>query len=467
MQKHTFEICKVGNRVCRRSESYCNLCSKYNHSLVSGYSTSCNVTKNVSSNILFIPYRLCNNYIYTGNLYSGWHSIILNFLKSNVLFKQKGNFFISTSCSNNRVTYNKLYTTTSHTYTSVDDQQDEASASTNDLSQLLNNDPELRSILHDIMNDFEPSPPLPTKKRPAKSHTPSNKSTEEDTSDTSKSKCECKIVDRSKKNCVSSCSRSTFKKDGLKVIQEPHRHSHKIVSFYKIGPGIRFYCSNGGFSSDKELSHSVKDKFKHFKDEDAEVILDVDEKQQNLLQDSDTNTEGSELYLYQEKQDEFRGLNLERGKTGVFDVEELVDLLAEENMKDIAVIEIPKSVCYADYLVLATAKSPRHSRAVAQFIRKLHKRKKIKDDPYLNIEGLENRDWKAIDMGNLVLHIFLPQARNHYDIETLWTVGQEYDNQIHQKEEDPVLDLLEQHRLFLQKIKPLHTEEKISEPVRN
>ncbi|XP_076336541.1 ribosomal silencing factor RsfS-like protein, 312 isoform X2 [Tachypleus tridentatus] len=453
MQKHTFEICRFGNRICRRSELFCKLCSKYKHSTVSGYSTSFNVTKNVLSN-MFIPCRLGSNCIYSGNQYEGWHSVILNFVKSNVLFKQNGKNFISISYINSSIACNKGYTTTSNANTSVGDHQDEASDSANDVSKLLKNDPELRSILHDIMNDFEPSQPLSTKKRPAKSLTPSNKSVEENTSE---SRSDLKI-DRSREKSASSSSQSTFKKYGLKVIQEPPRSSHESVSFYKMincGPGIRFYSSTG-YSSDKELSHSVKNKFKYFKDEDAEIILDSDEEQQNLLQDSDANAECSEIYLYQEKQVEFRELKLERGETGVFDPEELVVLLTEENMKDIAVIEIPKSICYADYLVIATAKYPRHSLAVAQFIRKLHKKKKNKDDPYLIIEGLKTHDWKAVDM-----------ARNRYDIETLWTVGQEYDSQSHQKDDDPVLDLLEQHRIFLQKIKPLHTEEKISEPVRN
>lgn len=56
------------------------------------------------------------------------------------------------------------------------------------------------------------------------------------------------------------------------------------------------------------------------------------------------------------------------GITGVFDIEELVWLLRKENLADIAVISIPKQLRYADFLVLVTAMSPRHSVAVTEYV---------------------------------------------------------------------------------------------------
>jgi ribosomal silencing factor RsfS len=42
--------------------------------------------------------------------------------------------------------------------------------------------------------------------------------------------------------------------------------------------------------------------------------------------------------------------------TGVFDLEELVDLLRAENAEDTAVIAVPKEMNYADHLVIVTAR---------------------------------------------------------------------------------------------------------------
>lgn len=39
---------------------------------------------------------------------------------------------------------------------------------------------------------------------------------------------------------------------------------------------------------------------------------------------------------------------------------------------------------------------------------------------------MDSDDWKVLDMGNIVLHIFDQQTREKYDLETLWTVGKYY-----------------------------------------
>jgi hypothetical protein len=117
----------------------------------------------------------------------------------------------------------------------------------------------------------------------------------------------------------------------------------------------------------QNLRKSFETKFKTFKDEDSEVILDVSE-ELILNEDKDESHEQlpqeieEEFYLYQEKKSKTKldKMNLKRGITGVFDIQELVELLRDENMKDIAVIKVPKEMRYCDFLVLANAKSLRH-----------------------------------------------------------------------------------------------------------
>ena len=31
-------------------------------------------------------------------------------------------------------------------------------------------------------------------------------------------------------------------------------------------------------------------------------------------------------------------------------------------------------------------------------------------------------------VGNIILHVFMPETRKLYDLETLWTVGEKYDD---------------------------------------
>jgi len=57
------------------------------------------------------------------------------------------------------------------------------------------------------------------------------------------------------------------------------------------------------------------------------------------------------------------------GTTGVFNVEEVVDLLEDEKAQDICVIRVLPELKYVDFMVLATGRSTRHIRAMAAYIK--------------------------------------------------------------------------------------------------
>merc|ERR1712055_1049247 len=51
-----------------------------------------------------------------------------------------------------------------------------------------------------------------------------------------------------------------------------------------------------------------------------------------------------------------------RGKRGVFDLEELVDILKGEKLRDIVVIRVPEERQYCDFMIVATGRNTRHVR---------------------------------------------------------------------------------------------------------
>ncbi len=70
------------------------------------------------------------------------------------------------------------------------------------------------------------------------------------------------------------------------------------------------------------------------------------------------------------------------------------------------------------YFVICTANSNIHATTLADFIR-YQSRGELKERPWKE-EGFENCEWILLDYIDVVVHIFLPEAREFYKLEQLW-----------------------------------------------
>ncbi|XP_042540991.1 mitochondrial assembly of ribosomal large subunit protein 1 [Dipodomys spectabilis] len=114
-----------------------------------------------------------------------------------------------------------------------------------------------------------------------------------------------------------------------------------------------------------------------------------------------------------------------------FDIDMLVSLLRQENARDICVIKVPPEMQYTDYFVIGSGTSTRHIHAMAYYIVKMYKYLKCKSEPHVKIEGKETDDWLCVDFGSMVIHLMLPETRETYELEKLWTL-RSYDDQLSQ-----------------------------------
>nr|XP_006636268.1 PREDICTED: mitochondrial assembly of ribosomal large subunit protein 1 [Lepisosteus oculatus] len=112
-----------------------------------------------------------------------------------------------------------------------------------------------------------------------------------------------------------------------------------------------------------------------------------------------------------------------------FSIDFLVALLRQENAGDICVIRVPEEMKYTDYFVVVSGSSTRHLRAMALYAIKVYKHVKRNDDPHIQIEGKDADDWMCIDFGHIVVHFMLPETRELYELEKLWTL-RSYDEQL-------------------------------------
>jgi ribosome-associated protein len=94
--------------------------------------------------------------------------------------------------------------------------------------------------------------------------------------------------------------------------------------------------------------------------------------------------------------------------------------VAEETRgTDIRVLDLRGLTEVFDYFVIATGSSRRQMHAMADEIEKavkveLHDRK-------LGGEGYAEGRWIVLDYGDVMIHLFEPEARTYWDIEHLWS----------------------------------------------
>lgn len=85
---------------------------------------------------------------------------------------------------------------------------------------------------------------------------------------------------------------------------------------------------------------------------------------------------------------------------------------------NLTVLDVGKICSFADYFVICSGTSTRHTRAISDAIQEKLKKKR-KTLP-AHLEGYAQSEWILMDYFDFVVHIFSEQAREFYDLERLW-----------------------------------------------
>ena len=93
--------------------------------------------------------------------------------------------------------------------------------------------------------------------------------------------------------------------------------------------------------------------------------------------------------------------------------------IEEKKGRDIVIADFEKlddTICKA--FVICTGNSPSHLQALAESIGEAA-RKGMGAKPTA-VDGLRNAQWVAMDYVDVIVHVFLPDMRDFYDLEHLW-----------------------------------------------
>ena len=94
-------------------------------------------------------------------------------------------------------------------------------------------------------------------------------------------------------------------------------------------------------------------------------------------------------------------------------------LKALENLKaeNIVTLDVKEITSITDWMIICNARSSRHMQAVAEEV--ITQAKKAGFKP-LGMDGKNSTEWVLVDLGDVVVHIMMPETREFYQLEKLW-----------------------------------------------
>ena len=95
----------------------------------------------------------------------------------------------------------------------------------------------------------------------------------------------------------------------------------------------------------------------------------------------------------------------------------IVNAAADKKASNIVMLDLRPVALIADYFVLCDGESTRQLRAIADAI--VESLKELGERP-LRIEGTPDSGWVLVDFGAVIAHVFSPELRAYYDLESLW-----------------------------------------------
>ncbi|MBC7328256.1 ribosome silencing factor [bacterium] len=95
----------------------------------------------------------------------------------------------------------------------------------------------------------------------------------------------------------------------------------------------------------------------------------------------------------------------------------LAKVLEKKKADDVVVIETKDRTVIADYFVICSATSDTHAKALIEAVEERLEKSGLSP---LAVEGIGTLKWSLIDCGDVIVHIFSPEARKYYDLEGIW-----------------------------------------------
>ena len=103
---------------------------------------------------------------------------------------------------------------------------------------------------------------------------------------------------------------------------------------------------------------------------------------------------------------------------------EIAQTIFDKKGFNILVLDVRGICTMTDYFIIAEGNVDRHVKALGGAVMDLLTSRGIEP---LHMEGQQSSDWVVIDYGDFVVHFFIPELREKYALEELWSEGKVVD----------------------------------------
>lgn len=98
----------------------------------------------------------------------------------------------------------------------------------------------------------------------------------------------------------------------------------------------------------------------------------------------------------------------------------VVDVLDDLKAQSVLRLDVRHLTSMTDVMIIASGRSARHVRAVAQALLERCESAGVKP---IGVEGEDGGEWVLVDLGDVIAHIMVPSVREFYALEKLWDIA--------------------------------------------
>lgn len=99
------------------------------------------------------------------------------------------------------------------------------------------------------------------------------------------------------------------------------------------------------------------------------------------------------------------------------EIDLIVKACEDKIAKDVLSIKLQEGMAIADYFVIATGNTSSQTQAIADEVEKVALENGM---TIVGVEGYREGSWILVDLGDIIVHVFTPEAREYYNLERLW-----------------------------------------------